>query len=128
MSDTWRAELADGSTFDESSPALQVDGRSPFRELQRLGEIVRVRAELGLRTVELEAEAEGCPLVSGQAVDLRFALGGEEKRRTCRYRWVCRQEPGRWLWRITDGVGAWEIGTPPGTPGRERMPRPQAGE
>ena len=119
--DTWRARLADGSEWHELSAGLQGRGCSPFRTLEAMGEVVWVEAVLGLRKVALEAE--GWPLVTGQAVDVCVPMIGSPAR-TLRYRWVCRQERRRWVWRVTDGVGAWEIETPPGTPGAEKMPRP----
>ena len=123
--DTWRATLSDGRQFAEDSPELAGE-RSPWRELERMGReqgltIVEAEATLGLHTVALEAD-DGV-LVCGQAAEMELGLGGGMQR-SVRYRWVCRQAKSAWLWRLTDGLRAWEIETTPGVVGRERMPSP----
>ena len=116
--DGWVAALDDGTGWAMTEPALRCDDCSPWVALERLAvesgrQIAATAAMLGHVAVALEAD--GHRLVSGQTVITRKGLGTTEQSET-RLRWVRREEPGRWLWRATDGQTAWEVVAPPGEP------------
>lgn len=115
--------MADGREYTEQTPELQGHDRSPFRQLQQMGSIVRVEAVLGIRTVAMDCH--GWPLVTGQGLDIAMPLDGSSGPNKKRYRWVCRQERDRWVWQLTDGIRCWQIETPPQEAGKEKMPRPE---
>ena len=117
--------LSGGATYQDDSPEL-TGPRSPWRQLEALAQetgqtITTARIALGVQALELDAD--GHPLVCGQCVTRDLSLTGAGAR-DVRYRWICRQEPGRWVWAITDGLRSWEVTAPPGVPGHEDMPIP----
>ena len=126
MLDTWEAVLSNGRLIIERHAALWGMTRSPWRQLERYcrdtgWKIVETTIILGLWRIAMSAE-DGV-LVIGEHHDIETDIASGHTR-TKRYRWVCRQGPSTWLWRLTDGIQPWEIETTPGIAGRERMPLP----
>lgn len=116
--DGWLAMLDDGSGWTMQEPCLHRSDCSPWAALERLaaesGRMITVAAVM-LGHVAVALDADGHRLVCGQTLIARKGLGTTEQSET-RLRWVRREEPGRWLWRATDGQTAWEVVAPPGQP------------
>ena len=116
--DGWLATLDDGTGWAMTEPALRSDDCSPWVALERIAAesgrgITMAAAVLG--NVAVALDADGHRLVCGQTAITRKGLGTAEHSETL-LRWVRREEPGRWLWRATDGQTAWEVVAPPGEP------------
>lgn len=117
--DTWMAVLSDGSGWNAYEPALASEERSPWMALVGLAAETERRIVLAcacLGRVAVAIESLGHNLTCGRSIITRTGMGMDASSSQVTVRWVRREEPGRWLWRATDGQTAWEVVTPPGEP------------
>jgi hypothetical protein len=125
--DQWEARLEDGTIITESDIMAQTDGRSAWIQFcsmcrKRSLTIAEVSASLGQRRITIEAQ--GHSVCTGQAFEFLFDFGSGKQEQT-RYRWVVREAPEHWEWRITDGRQVWQVTTSAGSYGYEEMPSPR---
>jgi hypothetical protein len=116
----WAVKTSDGREWFEDDDRLQVDGRSPWRELERIcvecGYDI-TEAAIYCISKKIVVDADGYKLTVGRVVEQTFSDGGEHGNTT--YMFVRREELDRWVWVVTDGVEWWEV---IGEVGEERMP------